>query len=122
MQFIFALRETGITRSIVPEETGAASAGNRRVTTAGDRKAAGIEFLDAAASVGEAVPQTSDKRYYTQFVTAPYSERVDGYLFILLGYPRGAAEFRKDFDALVKEFDKHLREKSKQRSEPRPGS
>lgn len=75
---------------------------------------ASLEFRPGRYMEMAAVPQTSDKRYFVQRVTAPYSEKVDGYLFILLRYPRGApAEFLKDLETFVNGFEKYVAEKVK---------
>jgi len=56
-----------------------------------------------------AVPQSFDKRYFTLFLTAVYSKKLDHYLYVHLKFPRDTpAEFQKDFERLVNGFEKHV--------------
>jgi len=57
-----------------------------------------------------AVPQSFDKRYFTLFLTALYSQKLDHHLYIHLKFPRDVSkEFLKDFQRLVEGFEKHVR-------------
>jgi len=68
-----------------------------------------LEFRPGRYMGMAAVPQSFDKRYYIQYVTATYAEKVDGHIYVHLRYPRGiSADFLKDFQTLVNEFDKHV--------------
>lgn len=56
-----------------------------------------------------ALPQSFDKRYFTLFVTAPYSKKLDRHLDIHLKYPRDVPkDFLKEFERLVGGFEKHV--------------
>jgi hypothetical protein len=56
-----------------------------------------------------AVPQIFDKRYYLHLLTAPNSKKLDAHLWTVLKYPRNApADFVKDFEQLVNEWEKHV--------------
>ena len=55
------------------------------------------------------VPQTFDKRYYLYLLTAPNSKKLDAHLWTIIKYPRNApAEFVRDFEQLVNEWEKHV--------------
>ena len=57
------------------------------------------------------LPQSFDKRYFIVRISAPYSKKLDGHLYIHLNHPRNApAEFVKDFEGLVTEFEKYVGE------------
>ena len=57
-----------------------------------------------------AVPQSFDVRYFTLWLTAPYSRALDHHLYVHLKYPRDVPrDFLKEFEALVEGFDKHVR-------------
>ena len=61
-----------------------------------------------------AVPQSFDKRYFTLFLMAPYSKKLDYHLYIHLKYPRDATkEFLKEFGQLAEGFEKHVAVRSK---------
>jgi len=60
------------------------------------------------------VPQSFDKRYFTLLLMAPYSKKLDHHLQIHLKYPRDVPkEFLKEFELLVKGFEKHIAVKGK---------
>lgn len=55
------------------------------------------------------VPQLFDKRYFTVALSAPYSKKLDGHLYIHLKYPRDVSkEFLKEFDELKDHFEKFV--------------
>jgi len=57
------------------------------------------------------VPLSFDKHYFIVRLSAPYSKKLDGHLYIHLKHPRNApAEFVKDFEALVSEFEEYVGE------------
>jgi hypothetical protein len=56
------------------------------------------------------LPHRSDKRYFTNQLMAPHSEKLNRHLKVELMYPADASEeFLKDFYRLVGEFDKYVR-------------
>jgi hypothetical protein len=56
------------------------------------------------------VPQEFDKRYFTLYLAAPYSKKLNRHLYIRLKYPKDVSEdFLKEFKQLVNGFDKSLR-------------
>jgi hypothetical protein len=71
-------------------------------------------YGDIALRPGEyqgmaAVPQSVDKRYFTLWVTAPHSRKLDHHLYIHLKYPRDVPkDFLKEFERLVDGFEKHV--------------
>jgi len=66
--------------------------------------------LHAGKYTGQAaVPNSTDKRYFTRLHLAPYSKKVDHHLDVFLLYPQDApAEFVRDFQRLVDEFDRYI--------------
>jgi len=55
------------------------------------------------------VPQSFDKRYFTLWLMAPYSKKLDHHLYVHLKYPRDVPkEFLTEFERLVDGFEKHL--------------
>jgi hypothetical protein len=61
-----------------------------------------------------ALPQTFDKRYFTQKLTFSYSEKLHHYLHIQLEYPRNTPkEFIEEFEALTNKFDSYVIVKGK---------
>lgn len=55
------------------------------------------------------VPQTFDKRYFKVALMAPYSEKHDAHLHVLLFYPeKTSSDFLREFIELVNNFEKHL--------------
>lgn len=68
-----------------------------------------IELCDGQYGGMAYAPQAFDKRYFTTWLLAPYSKKLDQHLYIHLKYPRDVPkEFLKEFDQLVDEFDKHV--------------
>jgi hypothetical protein len=68
-----------------------------------------IEYQPGPYMGMAAVPQTFDKRYYMLLLTAPSSKGLVAHLWVHLKYPRNApAEFVKDFETLVGEFEKYV--------------
>jgi hypothetical protein len=56
-----------------------------------------------------AVPQTIDKRYFTLWLTAESSKKLDQHLYIQLKYPRDVPkDFLKEFRLLMDRFEKHV--------------
>ena len=61
-----------------------------------------------------AVPQSFDKHYFTLFLTAPHSRKLDHHLYIHLKYPRDVPkDFLKEFERLVDGFEKFVPAKGK---------
>jgi hypothetical protein len=57
-----------------------------------------------------AAPQSFDYRYFTLWLDAPYSKKLDHHLYIHMKYPRDVPkEFLEGFKRLTQEFDKHAR-------------
>ena len=55
------------------------------------------------------VPQTFDVRYFTTYLLAPYSKKLDGHLYIHLTYPKNVTkEFLEEFEKLIEAFEKHV--------------
>lgn len=70
---------------------------------------ADLELREGQYSGMAAVPQTIDKRYFTLFLTAPHSRKIDHHLYIHLKYPRNVPEvFVKEFVDLTNGFDKYV--------------
>ena len=75
----------------------------------GDLELRAGEYMGMAA-----LPQSIDKRYFTLFMTAPHSKKLDNHLYIHLKYPRDVPkEFLKEFKAFIDGFEKHLSAKGK---------
>jgi hypothetical protein len=69
-----------------------------------------IELREGKYQGTAVVPQEFDERYFTLYLAAPYSKKLDHHLYIHLKYPRDASEdFLKEFKLLVNDFDKSLR-------------
>ena len=55
------------------------------------------------------VPQSFDKRYFTVYLMAPYSERLDAHLYIHIKYPRRVSEgFLKQLTEVLNDFEKYV--------------
>jgi len=60
------------------------------------------------------LPQSFDKRYFTNLARAPYSKRLDRHLLVSLKYPRDVpVEFRETFVRMVDGFEKYIPAKDK---------
>ena len=54
------------------------------------------------------VPQSFDKRYFTELLMAPYSERLDAHLVVRIKYPRQLPNgFLKELTDLLNQFEQH---------------
>ncbi|GAA5505388.1 hypothetical protein [Novipirellula caenicola] len=63
---------------------------------------------------GTVVPQKVDRHYFVEYWMAPYSRELHGALFISLRYPSDVdAMFIAEFETLVHQFDKFVRDPSK---------
>jgi hypothetical protein len=59
------------------------------------------------------VPQEFDERYFTLYLAAPYSKKLDRHVYIQLKYPKDVSEdFLEEFKQLVNNFDKSLRDQA----------
>jgi hypothetical protein len=68
-----------------------------------------IELRSGKYNGAAGLPASVDKRYFTLRVIAPYSQKLNRHLYIHMKYPRDVSkEFLKDFERLVREFDKHV--------------
>jgi hypothetical protein len=71
-------------------------------------------YADIELRAGEyrgmaALPQSIDKRYFTLWLTAIQSKKLDCHLYIHLKYPRDVPkDFLKEFERLVDGFEKHV--------------
>jgi hypothetical protein len=73
-----------------------------------------IEFRSGQYGGMAVVPQSSDKRYFTLALTAPYSKKLDFHLYVRLKYPRDVPkEFLAEFERLMNGFEKHVSPKGK---------
>ena len=58
---------------------------------------------------GVVVPQKINRHYFVEYWMAPYSQKLDGQLFISLRYPSDVdATFISEFETLVGQFDKFV--------------
>jgi hypothetical protein len=66
--------------------------------------------VEPGAYDGQAfLPQDVDKHYYTEWLAAPYSKRLDRHLLVHLKHPSNAPkDFLKDFTELVEGFEKRV--------------
>jgi hypothetical protein len=75
---------------------------------------ADLEIREGEYEGQAALPQAFDLRYFTSFLMAPYSKKLDRHLYIHLKYPKDVPdEFLKEFRALVNDFDKHVKVEEK---------
>jgi hypothetical protein len=71
-------------------------------------------YADIELRAGEymgmaAVPQSFDKHYFTVWLTAIHSKKLDQHLYIQLKYPRDVPkEFLNEFKVLVDAFEKYV--------------
>lgn len=64
-----------------------------------------IELRKGEYKGAAAVPQEFDKRYFTLYLAAPYSKKLDHHLYINLKYPKDVSkDFLKEFKQLMNEF------------------
>ena len=56
------------------------------------------------------VPQSFDRQFYIDYLFAPYSEKCDCHLYVLLSIPKsgGSDAFLKEFTMLVNNFEDYL--------------
>lgn len=55
------------------------------------------------------VPQTFNKRYFTSYLAAPYSEKLDAHLYVLIRFPRNVPDgFWPDLGRILDNFDRHV--------------
>jgi hypothetical protein len=65
-----------------------------------------IELRSGAYLGAATVPQEFDKRYFTLYLAAPYSKKMDCHLYIHLKYPeRTSQEFLEEFRKLTNQFE-----------------
>jgi hypothetical protein len=68
-----------------------------------------IELRDGKYNGAAVVPQEFDLRYFTLYLAAPYSKKLDQHLYVQLKCPKDVSkEFLKEFNRLVKDFDRTL--------------
>jgi hypothetical protein len=70
-----------------------------------------VEVAIAPGPYGGAamVPQSFDHHYFTRFVTAPYSEKLDAHLHVTVKHgARAPQDFLKELTATLDRFDEHV--------------
>ena len=68
-----------------------------------------IELRQGKYGGTAAVPQNFDERYFTLYLSAPYSKKLDRHLYIHLKYPSNVPkEFLKEFKGLTDAFETHV--------------
>ena len=73
-----------------------------------------IELRQGKYGGAAVVPQDFNERYFTLYLSAPYSKKLDRHLYIHLKYPSNVPEeFLKDFKRLTDEFEGHVSDKAK---------
>src|SRR5262249_6243118 len=68
-----------------------------------------IELRHVKYGGAAGVPQNFDERYFTLFLSAPYSKKLDRHLYIHLKYPSNVPkDFLKDFKTLTDNFESYV--------------
>jgi hypothetical protein len=70
-----------------------------------------VEIVIASGPYGGAamVPQSFDHHYFTRFVTAPYSDKLEAHLHVTVKYSaRVPQEFLKELTTVLDRFDEHV--------------
>jgi hypothetical protein len=73
-----------------------------------------IELRQGKYGGAAGVPQDFNERYFTLYLSAPYSKKLDRHLYIHLKYPGNVPkEFLRDFKRLTDEFEAHVSDTAK---------